>query len=46
MFAARVRAGFAPAVRALLFNRFRGLSIEQCPFGIFPRPEKADGEKV
>jgi ATP-dependent DNA ligase len=46
IYAARVRAGFVPASRALLFNRFRVLGIEQCPFRIFRRPEKADGEKV
>jgi DNA ligase D-like protein (predicted ligase) len=40
MFAARVRAGFVPAVRALLFNRFRRLGIEQCPFGNLPEARK------
>jgi len=40
MFAARVRAGFVPAVRALLFNRFRGLGIEQCPFRNLPEARR------
>jgi bifunctional non-homologous end joining protein LigD len=40
MFAARVRAGFSPAVRALLFNRFPGLDIEQCPFRNLPEARK------
>ena len=40
MFAARVRAGFVPAVRASLFDRFRGLGIEQCPFRNLPETRK------
>ena len=40
MFAARVRAGFVPALRALLFSRFRGLDIEQCPFRNLPEARK------
>src|SRR5215469_7442196 len=40
MFAARVRAGFVPAVRALLFDRFPGLDIEQCPFRNLPEARK------
>ena len=40
MFAARVRAGFVPAERALLFDRFRGLDIERCPFRNLPETKK------
>jgi DNA ligase D-like protein (predicted ligase) len=40
MYAARVRAGFLPAVRSLLLNRFRGLNIERCPFKNLPEARK------
>jgi bifunctional non-homologous end joining protein LigD len=40
MFAARVRAGFVPAMRSLLFKRFRGLDIERCPFKNLPEARK------
>jgi len=33
MYAARTRDGFTPASRALLLKRFRGLEIDECPFG-------------
>ena len=40
MFAARVRAGFVAAIRAVLFNRFRNLGVEKCPFRNLPEARK------
>jgi bifunctional non-homologous end joining protein LigD len=40
MYAARVRAGFVPAVRGALFNRFRSLEIDRCPFRNLPELKK------
>jgi hypothetical protein len=55
MFAARVRNGFVPALRAAVFRKFKGLEIGKCPFANLPESEKgrwsegltaADMEKV
>ena len=40
MYAARVRAGFVPAMLALPFHRFRGLAIERCPLKNLPVARK------
>jgi|SRR5208282_5058149 len=40
IYAARVRNGFVPALRVLLFNRFRGLEVERCPFKNLPEARK------
>ena len=40
MYAARVRVGFVPSIRAGLSNRFRGLDNEQCPFKNLPEARK------
>ena len=37
-FAGKVRAGFTPRTRALLFERIKGLEIERCPFVNLPSP--------
>lgn len=39
-YAARVRAGFVPAARTVLFNRVRGLEIDRCPFKNLPEAKK------
>jgi DNA ligase D-like protein (predicted ligase) len=36
IYAARVRNGFTPATRALLFRKFQGLEIDNCPFVNLP----------
>lgn len=36
MYVARTRSGFAPAWRRSLFERFRGLEIQACPFVNLP----------
>ena len=36
MFAARVRNGFVPALRASVFRKFKGLESRKCPFANLP----------
>ncbi len=36
IYVARTRNGFAPASRAQLFRKFKGLEISECPFGNLP----------
>jgi DNA ligase D-like protein (predicted ligase) len=36
MYAARTRSGFTPASRRALYEKFRGLEIEECPFVNLP----------
>jgi DNA ligase D-like protein (predicted ligase) len=40
MFAARVRNGFVPALRATVFRKFKGLESRRCPFANLPESEK------
>jgi ATP-dependent DNA ligase len=40
MFAARVRNGFVPVLRATVFQKFKGLEIRKCPFANLPESEK------
>jgi DNA ligase D-like protein (predicted ligase) len=40
MFAARVRNGFVPALRAAVFRKFKGLESPKCPFANLPESEK------
>jgi ATP-dependent DNA ligase len=40
MFAARVRTGFVPALRAAVFRKFKGLETRECPFANLPEGEK------
>jgi DNA ligase D-like protein (predicted ligase) len=40
MYAARVRAGFVPATRRAVFERFEGLAIRLCPFANLPEATK------
>jgi DNA ligase D-like protein (predicted ligase) len=39
MYVARVRAGFVPALRAKVFERFHKLEIKTCPFSNLPQRE-------
>jgi DNA ligase D-like protein (predicted ligase) len=40
IYVARVRAGFVPALRAKVFERFHNLEIKTCPFSNLPQREK------
>ena len=40
MFAARVRNGFVPALRASVFRKFKGLESDKCPFANLPESSK------
>jgi bifunctional non-homologous end joining protein LigD len=40
VYVARVRAGFVPALRAKVFERFHKLEIKTCPFSNLPQREK------
>jgi bifunctional non-homologous end joining protein LigD len=40
MYAARVRNGFVPALHPRVFEHFRGLEIETCPFANLPQRDK------
>jgi ATP-dependent DNA ligase len=40
MFAARVRNGFVPALRAAVFRKFKGLETRECPFANLPEDSK------
>jgi hypothetical protein len=40
IYVARVRAGFVPALRVKVFERFHKLAIKSCPFSNLPRREK------
>jgi len=40
MFAARVRNGFVPSLRATVFRKFKGLESRKCPFANLPESEK------
>jgi ATP-dependent DNA ligase len=39
-YAARIRAGFVPALRRSVFTQFRGLEIAKCPFVNLPERGK------
>jgi hypothetical protein len=39
MFASRVRAGFVPATRRVVFAKITGLRIVKCPFANLPEKE-------
>jgi ATP-dependent DNA ligase len=39
-FAARVRNGFVPALRAAVFRKFKGLETRKCPFANLPESSK------
>jgi ATP-dependent DNA ligase len=39
-YAARIRSGFVPAVRQRVFDQFRGLQVEECPFVNLPERGK------
>lgn len=38
--AARTRNGFTPALRAKVFEQFKGLQVDVCPFANLPQPKK------
>jgi bifunctional non-homologous end joining protein LigD len=38
-FAGKVRAGFTPATRALVWSRIHGTEVEKCPFVNLPNSE-------
>jgi ATP-dependent DNA ligase len=40
VYVARVRAGFVPALRVKVFERFRRLEIKTCPFSNLPQRDK------
>jgi DNA ligase D-like protein (predicted ligase) len=40
IYVARVRNGFVPALRAKVFERFKGLEIKNCPFSNLPQRDK------
>jgi bifunctional non-homologous end joining protein LigD len=40
VYVARVRNGFVPALRARVFERFRGLETKNCPFSNLPQRDK------
>jgi DNA ligase D-like protein (predicted ligase) len=40
MFAARVRNGFVPSLRAAVFRKFKGFESRKCPFANLPESEK------
>ncbi len=40
LFAARVRNGFVPALRATVFRKFKGLESRKCPFANLPESQK------
>jgi DNA ligase D-like protein (predicted ligase) len=40
LFAARVRNGFVPALRAAVFRKFKGLESRKCPFANLPESSK------
>jgi DNA ligase D-like protein (predicted ligase) len=40
MFAARVRNGFVPTLRATVFRKFKGLESGECPFANLPESKK------
>jgi ATP-dependent DNA ligase len=40
MFAARVRNGFVPMLRATVFRKFKGLASRKCPFANLPESSK------
>jgi DNA ligase D-like protein (predicted ligase) len=40
MFAARVRNGFVPTLRATVFRKFKDLETRKCPFANLPESEK------
>jgi ATP-dependent DNA ligase len=40
MFAAHVRNGFVPTLRATVFRKFKGLESHKCPFANLPESEK------
>ena len=40
VYVARVRAGFVPALRVKVFERFHGLEIKTCPFSNLPQRDK------
>lgn len=44
MYAARIRAGFVPALRQSVFSQFRGLATTKCPFRNHPNARGEDGE--
>jgi hypothetical protein len=47
IYVARVRAGFVPALRVKVFERFHKLEIKTCPFSNLPQRDKASkGERV
>jgi bifunctional non-homologous end joining protein LigD len=39
-YVARVRNGFVPALRARVFERFKGLETQTCPFSNLPQRDK------
>ena len=45
IYVARTRNGFVPASRRSVFQRLRGLKIEDCPSPICPKRERQDGAK-
>ena len=40
MYSARIRSGFVPASRRMVFSKLRGLAIEVCPFQNLPERSK------
>jgi hypothetical protein len=46
MYAARVRAGFVPALRRAVFEEFRDVASQVRPSGIFPNRPRGGGERV
>jgi len=40
IYVARVRAGFVPALRVKVFERFNKLEIKTCPFSNLPQRDK------
>ena len=43
LYVARVRNGFVPALRARVFERFKGLGTKTCPFSNLPLRDRTLG---
>jgi len=41
MFVGKVRAGFTPTLRALVFKKFQGLETDRCPFKNLPESRRS-----
>ena len=41
MFIAKIRNGFVPRLRREIFEKFKGLETDKCPFANLPEPRSA-----